>query len=36
MSGETVLVVEDEGLIALHLTELLEKAGFHIVDRFFR
>ena len=32
MSGETVLVVEDEGLIALHLTELLEKAGFHVVD----
>ena len=28
MSGETILIVEDEGLIALHLTELLEKAGY--------
>jgi CheY-like chemotaxis protein len=31
MTGETVLVVEDEGLIALHLTETLEKAGYRIV-----
>jgi CheY-like chemotaxis protein len=30
MTGETVLVVEDEGLIALHLTELLEKSGFRV------
>ena len=30
MSGETILVVEDEGLIALHLTELLEKAGYRV------
>jgi CheY-like chemotaxis protein len=30
MSGETILIVEDEGLIALHLTELLEKAGYRI------
>jgi CheY-like chemotaxis protein len=30
MTGETILVVEDEGLIALHLTELLEKAGYRV------
>src|SRR5665647_296685 len=30
MTGETILVVEDDGLIALHLTELLEKAGYRI------
>jgi CheY-like chemotaxis protein len=28
MNGETVLVVEDDGLIALYLTELLEKTGY--------
>jgi CheY-like chemotaxis protein len=32
MTGETILVVEDEGLIALHLTETLEKAGYKIID----
>jgi DNA-binding response OmpR family regulator len=32
MTGETILVVEDEGLIALHLTELLEKAGYRVTD----
>ena len=32
MTGETILIVEDEGLIALHLTELLEKAGFHVSE----
>lgn len=32
MTGETILVVEDEGLIALHLIELLEKAGFRVTD----
>jgi len=32
MTGETILVVEDEGLIALHLTELLEKAGFVVKE----
>ena len=31
MTGESILVVEDEGLIALHLTELLEKAGYRII-----
>jgi CheY-like chemotaxis protein len=28
MNGETILVVEDDGLIALYLTELLEKTGY--------
>ena len=32
MTGETILVVEDEGLIALHLIELLEKAGYRVID----
>jgi len=27
MTGEIVLIVEDEGLIILHLTEILENAG---------
>jgi CheY-like chemotaxis protein len=31
MTGESILVVEDEGLFALHLTELLEKAGYRII-----
>jgi two-component system, response regulator PdtaR len=30
MTGKTILVVEDEGLIALHLTELLEDAGYTV------
>lgn len=30
MTGETILIVEDEGLIALHLTEMLENAGYRI------
>ncbi len=30
MTGETILVVEDEGLIALHLIELLEDAGYRV------
>jgi CheY-like chemotaxis protein len=30
MTGAIILIVEDEGLIALHLTELLEKAGYHV------
>jgi len=30
VTGETILVVEDEGLIALHLTEVLEKAGYRV------
>jgi two-component system, response regulator PdtaR len=35
MTGETILVVEDECLIALHLTELLEKAGYRVPDPVF-
>jgi two-component system, response regulator PdtaR len=30
MTVETIMVVEDEGLIALHLTEMLEKSGYRI------
>ena len=30
MTGESVLIVEDEGLIALHISELLERAGYRI------
>jgi len=30
MTGETILIVEDEGLIALHLTELLEKERYRV------
>jgi CheY-like chemotaxis protein len=32
MTGETILIVEDEGLIALHLTEMLEKAGYRVAE----
>jgi two-component system, response regulator PdtaR len=35
MTGETILVVEDEGLIALQLTEMLEKAGYRITGTAF-
>jgi CheY-like chemotaxis protein len=31
VTGESILVVEDEGLIALHLTEMLERAGFRVI-----
>jgi two-component system, response regulator PdtaR len=30
MTGETILVVEDDGLIALYLTELMEKTGYQV------
>ena len=30
MTGESILIVEDEGLIALHITEMLEKAGYRV------
>lgn len=30
MSGESILIVEDEGLIALHLSEILENSGYRI------
>ena len=32
MTGKIIQVVEDEGLIALHLTEMLEKAGYRVID----
>ncbi|MFZ1127014.1 response regulator [Methanoregula sp.] len=32
MTGEIIQIVEDEGLIALHLTEILEKAGYRVLD----
>jgi len=35
LTGETILIVEDEGLIALHMTELLEKAGYRLEDPAF-
>jgi len=35
MGGESILIVEDEGLIALHLSELLENAGYRIADPVF-
>ena len=31
MTGENILVVEDDGLIALYLTALLEKAGYQVI-----
>jgi CheY-like chemotaxis protein len=35
MTGESILIVEDEGLIALHLTELLEKSGYRVAGSAF-
>jgi CheY-like chemotaxis protein len=35
MTGERILIVEDEGLIALHLTELLEREGYTIAGSGF-
>ncbi|MGB7789436.1 response regulator [Methanoregula sp.] len=32
MTGETILVVEDEGLIAIHLVQTLKTAGYHVFD----
>ena len=32
MKAPSILIVEDEGLIALHLQELLEKAGYQVLD----
>lgn len=31
MTGESILVAEDDGLIALSLTELMEKAGYRVI-----
>jgi CheY-like chemotaxis protein len=30
MTGEAVLIVEDEGLLTLHLTEMLEQSGYQV------
>jgi CheY-like chemotaxis protein len=35
MTGEGILVVEDDGLIALHLTETLENAGYRVIGPAF-
>jgi CheY-like chemotaxis protein len=35
MSGEDILVVEDDGLIALHITETLEHAGYRVTGPAF-
>jgi CheY-like chemotaxis protein len=32
MTGKIIQIVEDEGLIALHLTETLERAGYRVID----
>ena len=32
MTGESILVVEDEGFIALQIKELLEKNGYRVPD----
>jgi CheY-like chemotaxis protein len=32
MTGKTIQIVEDDGLIALHLAQMLEKAGYRIND----
>ncbi len=33
MTKKTILIVEDEGLITLHMTELLEKAGYRVIGQ---
>jgi two-component system, response regulator PdtaR len=35
MTGETILVVEDEGLIAIHLIQILEKAGYRVIGQAY-
>ena len=32
MTGETIQIVESDGLIALHIVEILKKAGYHVAD----
>jgi len=32
MTGESVLIIEDDGIIALHLQETLKKAGYTVED----
>ncbi len=35
MTGKIIQIVEDEGLITLHLTETLERAGYRVIDPVF-
>ncbi len=35
MTEATILIVEDDGLIALYLTELLEKAGYRVIGQAY-
>ncbi|HWQ67838.1 MAG TPA: response regulator [Methanospirillum sp.] len=35
MTGETIMVVEDDGLIALHLMEILESAGYLVLEPIY-
>lgn len=32
MTGQTIMIVEDEGLIVLHLIQILEYAGYRILE----
>jgi CheY-like chemotaxis protein len=32
MAAQSILIVEDEGLIALHLMEILANAGYRVLD----
>jgi CheY-like chemotaxis protein len=32
MTGENILIVEDEGLITLHLIQVLKKAGYRVTS----
>ncbi len=32
MTAKSILIVEDEGLIALHLIEILTNAGYRVLD----
>jgi CheY-like chemotaxis protein len=32
MKTPSILIVEDDGLIAIHLQEILQKAGYHVPD----
>jgi CheY-like chemotaxis protein len=32
MTGETIQIVEDDSLIALHIAEILENAGYQVIE----
>ncbi len=32
MTGETIQIVESDGLIALHIADILEKAGYRVAE----